>query len=105
MDDAKHDKITRRGADRHNSSMRGTMARSDGVNPGRSTLVESLNSASTPSFPYLANECKSNCAPPTGVWSILKSPVWITTPRGVRIATATQSTMLSYTKLNSISYD
>ena len=67
MDEAKQDKITRRGAERHSSSMRGTMARSDGVNPGRYTFVESLNSASTPSFPYLAKECKSNDAPPTGV--------------------------------------
>ncbi len=49
--EAKHDKITRAGAERQSSSMRGTMARSDGVNPGRSTLVESLKSASTPSAP------------------------------------------------------
>ena len=39
------------GAARINSSRRTTTARSDGVKPGRSTLVLSLNSASTPSCP------------------------------------------------------
>src|SRR5260370_39270814 len=100
MDEAKHDKISRRGAERHNSSMRGTIARSEGVNPGGSTFVESLNSASTPPFPYLANECKSNGAPPTGVWSILKSAVWMTTPSGGRIASATQSIVLCVSEIN-----
>ena len=56
-----------RGADRANSSISGTMVRSEGVNPGRSTFVESLNSASTPSFPYLANACRSNGTLSTGV--------------------------------------
>ena len=49
MEEAKQERMTRRGAERQSSSMRGTMARSDGVKPGRSTLVESLKSARTPS--------------------------------------------------------
>ena len=41
-------------------------------------------------------------SPSSGVWSILKSPVWITTPRGVSIASATQSGMLCVTRRNSM---
>ncbi len=51
MEEAKHDKTTRRGAERQRSSRRGTTARSDGVKPGRSTFVESLKRARTPSLP------------------------------------------------------
>ena len=41
--------------------------------------------------PELREPVKVDGSPSSGVWSILKSPVWITTPRGVSIATATQS--------------
>ncbi len=45
----------------------------------------------------------SKCSPSSGVWSILKSPVWTTTPAGVWMASATQSGMLCVTRMNSIS--
>ena len=40
----------------------------------------------TPSAPYRASVWKSEGFPSTGVWSNLKSPVWMTVPTGVRIA-------------------
>ena len=40
----------------------------------------------TPSAPSLARIAKSDSLPSTGVWSNLKSPVWTTTPTGVRRA-------------------
>ena len=40
----------------------------------------------TPSAPSLARIAKSDSFPSTGVWSNLKSPVWTTTPTGVRRA-------------------
>src|SRR2546425_1285988 len=104
MDDAKQESTTLRGAVRQSSSMRGTTARSVGVKPGRSTFVLSLKSARTPSLPQRAKACTSNAAPSTGVWSILKSPVWRITPSGVRTASATQSIVLCVTPMNSISY-
>ena len=72
------------------------------VNPLRSMLVLSANSASTPLRPSSANRCRSKCSPSIGVWSILKSPVWTMTPTGVVIASATQSGMLCVTRMNSI---
>ncbi len=65
----------------------GKTDRSEGVKPGTSELVESLIKHRTPFSPWSANRCRSNCSPSTGVWSTLKSPVWIITPSGVWIAT------------------
>ena len=62
-----------------------------GVYPGLSALVESDKRANTPLRPYSANLLKSIISPSTGVVSILKSPVWIITPAGQRIARPTAS--------------
>ena len=56
--------------------------------PSCSTLVESDSSSSTPRAPYSAKAWMSGPRPSIGVWSILKSPVWTTTPSGVVIASA-----------------
>ena len=45
--------------------------RSDRVTPGRSALVESPTSRSTPRFPMSASRPTSVRMPSTGVWSIL----------------------------------
>ena len=42
--------------------------------------------SSTPSLVSLARAAKSVGWPSAGVWSILKSPVWITMPTGVVMA-------------------
>ncbi len=61
-------------------------SRSDGLSPSRSTLVELQTSASTPSSPSAFRRSVSVVAPSTGVGSIFQSPVWTTSPAGVRIA-------------------
>ena len=71
--------------------------RSDSVWPGLSTLVESDSSASTPCLPSSPKRVRSIISPLMGVRSILKSPVWITTPSGVWMASATESVMLWFT--------
>ena len=65
--------------------------RSEGVMPGRSTLVESEKRSATPSAPSSASRPMSGSRPSSGVWSSLKSPVWTTVPIGVRIASPTES--------------
>jgi hypothetical protein len=65
-------------------------------------LVLSANSASTPRAPSSANRCRSKCWPSIGVWSILKSPVWMMVPAGEVMASATQSGMLCVTRMNSM---
>ena len=55
---------------------------SDGVYPGRSTLVDSQSSANTPFEPSAASLARSMDVPSGGVRSILKSPVCTTTPAG-----------------------
>ena len=56
---------------------------SEGVKPGRSTLVESAHSASTPSLPSSPSRARSMTSPSMGVESILKSPVWTAVPMWV----------------------
>ncbi len=85
------------------SSNASTTSSSEPVKPRRSMFVLSANSASTPAPPSSAKRCTSKCWPSIGVWSILKSPVWTTTPAGVWMASATQSGMLCVTRMNSIS--
>ena len=58
------------------SSNASTTSRSEPVKPRRSMFVLSANSASTPSRPSSAKRWTSKCSPSSGVWSILKSPVW-----------------------------
>src|SRR5271155_2994497 len=84
------------------SSNRGFTAHSLGVYPARSTLVESCSRASTPRLPYSAKGCRSKGLPSGGERSILKSPVWITTPTGVSMAKATQSTSECVTRIGSM---
>ena len=58
--------------------------------------------AAGPAAPSWAKRWKSTCSPSIGVWSILKSPVWMMTPCGVVIASAAQSGILCVTRRNSI---
>ena len=74
---------------------------SDGVKPGRSTLVESASRASTPSLPSSPKRARSMTSPSMGVESILKSPVWTTVPMWVWMAKATESAMEWFTWWNS----
>ena len=83
------------------SSKASVTSSSDPETPLRSMFVLSARSASTPAEPSSASRCRSTGSPSSGVWSILKSPVWMTTPCGVSIATATQSGMLCVTRRNS----
>ena len=53
------------------SSRCGPTPRSEGENPGRSALVESPHSSSTPSRPSSARREMSAGSPSTGVWSNL----------------------------------
>ena len=53
------------------SSRCGPTSRSDGEKPGRSALVESPHSSSTPSEPSSASREISAGGPSTGVWSNL----------------------------------
>ena len=53
------------------SSRWGPTTDSEGEKPGRSTLVESPHSSSTPSRPSSASRETSAGAPSTGVWSNL----------------------------------
>ena len=76
------------------SAKAGPTVLSEDVKPRRSTLVESESSSSTPRFPYSAKAVRSIGPPPTGVWSILKSAVWITYPAGVSTASETHWTVL-----------
>ena len=83
-------------------SSTGTMSRSGATNPGTSALVESTSSRSTPSSPSRASARRSVTRPSSGSWSILKSPVWMTSwPAGVRMATARASGMEWLTAMNS----
>ena len=93
MDDEKQLKNNLFFACPNTSSSRGITARSLGVYPLRSALVESCNSASTPRLPYSAKVCRSKCLSSRGDRSILKSPVWMTTPTGVSMASETASTI------------
>ena len=86
----------------NSSSNAATTSNSDPVNPGRSMFVLSASSARTPRAPSSANRWKSKCSPSSGVWSILKSPVWMTVPTGVVTASATAPGMLCVTRRNSI---
>ena len=54
-----------------------------------------------PSWPKRANLLTSVRMPPTASWLILKSPVWITIPRGVLKATPIPPTTLWQTSMNS----
>ena len=74
---------------------------SEGVKPGRSTLVESASSARTPSFPSSPKRARSMTSPSMGVESILKSPVWTMVPMWVWMAKATESAMEWFTWMNS----
>ncbi len=75
--------------------------RSLGVMPSDSLLVLSLSSSSTPSSPSRASRARSGGSPLIGVWSILKSPLWTTTPSGVRMASAHASGMEWVARMNS----
>ena len=74
---------------------------SEGVYPGRSALVESHIRSRTPLAPSSASRCRSMVSPMTGVWSILKSPVWIILPAGVSMHSAADSGMEWVTEMNS----
>ena len=76
---------------------------SDGLAPSRSTLVELQISASTPSSPISRKRRSSVGRPIGGVGSIFQSPVWTTTPAGVRIASAQLSGIEWATGTNSTS--
>ena len=65
--------------------------RSEPVTPACSTFVESDMRSSTPSAASSAMRPRSGSRPSSGVWSILKSPVWMTVPTGVRTASPTAS--------------
>ena len=56
------------------------------VIPSLCEFVLSLNRHKTPFSPYSANLFKSVTYPSIGVWSILKSPVWMIVPASVVIA-------------------
>ena len=78
--------ITRPGAVSRICSSASPTRVSDGVTPVLSAYVESEHSSRTPSCPNAARRCRSVGSDITGVWSILKSPVWTTNPAGVRRA-------------------
>ena len=59
---------------------------SEGERPSRMALVESQTMASTPSSPRALSFASSGGAPTSGVASSFQSPVWNTSPAGVRIA-------------------
>lgn len=69
---------------------------------GRSTLVESLISASRPFLPSSPMRTRSIISPETGVRSILKSPVCRMVPSGVVMASATESAIEWLVWMNSI---
>ena len=89
-------------ASRNTSSKAASTTRSEGVKPGRSALVESESSASTPRPPSSASLAMSVGFPSTGVWSNLKSPEWTIRPTGVSMASPTPSGMLWQTWKNSM---
>ena len=66
---------------------------SEPVKPGWLAFVLSLINSLTPFEPYSANFNISNGLPSTGVWSILKSPVWIMVPIPLVMAYPTPSTI------------
>ena len=74
---------------------------SEGVKPGRSTLVESAHRHRTPSLPSSPRRARSITSPSMGVESILKSPVWTMVPILVWMAKATESAMEWFTWMNS----
>ncbi len=73
ISDAKVATITRPLASAMTFSNAGRMTDSDGVQPGRSALVESESRRSTPRFENSESLAKSVGQPSTGVWSNLKS--------------------------------
>jgi len=91
----------RPGAWRKTSSKAASITASDGVQPGRSALVESASRARTPRSPNSASLPKSVGRPSTGVWSNLKSPEWTIRPAGVPIPRPTPSGMEWHTWKNS----
>ena len=68
-------------------------SRSLGVVPSRSALVESESRQATPCSPSSAKRRTSRSFPSTGDQSILKSPVWTTSPASVLSAYPTASGM------------
>ena len=101
------DTIKRPGAFSKISLIAEITLRSDGVYPSISALVESDKSKSTPSVPNRAILPRLISAP-TGVKSILKSPVVTTRPSGVSIQIPKQSgiewVMLKKDNLNSLMF-
>ncbi len=81
----------------NSSSNRSPTLLSDSEYPGFSTFVESDSRANTPSLPSLPNLAISIMSPCMGETSILKSPVCMTIPIGVRIARETASATLWFT--------
>ena len=59
----------------------------------------------TPAAPYSDRRCRSKWRPSGGLRSTLKSPVWITVPIEVRMASATASGIECVTRIGSISSD
>ncbi len=93
--------ITRLGARAMTLSSTGPIERSSGVKPGTSAFVESAMNRSTPFSPSRANARRSVMRSSRGSWSILKSPVWSTTPASVVMATASASGIEWFTATNS----
>ena len=78
-------------------------SRSEGERPSRMALVESQISASTPSSPIASSRGPSVLGGSTGVSSIFQSPVWMTVPAGVRMASAFDSGIEWATSISSMS--
>ena len=74
---------------------------SEGVKPGRSALVDSQRSSSTPSRPSCPRRVRSIISPWMGVMSSLKSPVCTTVPSGVWMARQQASAIEWLTWMNS----
>ena len=74
---------------------------SEGVCPGRSALVDSHISISTPSRPSSPSRVMFIMSPSIGVRSSLKSPVCTSIPSGVLMASAQASAMEWFTWMNS----
>lgn len=95
---------TRPGASANRCWNRSPTTRSEGVMPGRSTLVLSRSRASTPSCPSSASRATSVGLPSVGVWSNLQSPLTTTVPPpGVRTTTLQLSGTLWATRTHSTS--
>ena len=74
-----------------------------GSSPSRTTFVESQTSASTPSSPSARKAASDVRLPRYGVSSSFQSPVWTTSPSGVRMASAFDSGIECATGTNSMS--